>query len=59
MMTPPPTHTHTHTQTQKKYPRFPQTPKNIHFSEHPKNIDIRSFEQNNGPSLPTYVCMNK
>ena len=36
----------------KKYPQNLHAPKNIHFSENPKNIEIQNFEpQKNGPSL--------
>ena len=30
--------------TPKKYPHNLHTPKNIHFSENPKNIEIQNFE---------------
>ena len=41
--------------TPQKYPQNLQTPKNIYFSENPKNIEIQNFE----PKKMTraYVCM--
>ena len=41
--------------TPKKYPQNVHTPKNIHFSETPKNIEIQKFDpKKNGPSLRMY-----
>ena len=41
--------------TPQKYPQNLHTPKNIHFSDSPKNIEIQNFEpQKNDPSLCLY-----
>ena len=41
--------------TPKKYPQNLHTPKNIHFSENPKNIEIQIFEPpKSDPSLRMY-----
>ena len=41
--------------TPKKYPQNLHTPRNIHFSENPQNIEIQNFEP---PKMTrAYVCM--
>ena len=41
--------------TKKKYPQSLHTPKNILFSENPKNIEIQNFEP---PKMTrAYECM--
>ena len=37
----------------QKYPQSLHTPKNIHFSQNPKNIEMQNFELPNGVS-PSY-----
>ena len=39
----------------KKYPQNLHTPKNIHFSENPKNIEIQNFEPKQMGRA--YVCV--
>ena len=41
--------------TRKKYPQNIHTPKNIHFSEYPKNIEIQNFEPQK--IARAYVCV--
>ena len=41
--------------TPKKYPQNLHTPKNIRFSENPKNIEIQNFEP--PKTTRAYVCM--
>ena len=40
--------------TPQKYPQNFHTPKNIHFSENPKNIEIQKIDPKKW-SEPTYV----
>ena len=43
----------------QKYPQSLHTPKHIHFSENPKNIEFQNFEPpKNDPSLRTYMYEN-
>ena len=41
---PPPPGTHTANSPVLQYPQFLHTPKNIHFSENPNNIEIKNFK---------------
>ena len=41
--------------TPKKYPQNLHTPKNIYFSENPKNIEIQIFDSKK--MTRAYVCM--